>query len=555
MPSLSKTIFIFIFLALPQIWLAQHCLTEQEYKLFKQSPQKMKEYVNQVAMHITSAQFNEAFPRFVKKLGKGSFGVVSLYTTKRGNQAALKQIQKVPINKQGTMGFDYEALFKEINANSCMVELINENPEFSNNFVVLTGVYFVNSNEYILSMKYYASTLDTFQKNSIQSAYGYLDHSKQKLVDKIMLSLAEGLQFMHSKNLSHRDLKLENVMMDGNSPLIMDFGLTTPEANLFGTIAGTPYFIDPNLLKSGKGGKETDVYALGIMYYLLLNGLSSYKTLENMLIQGGWGQKNRVYSPNLASLSFPTKYKTLKGMISSSSRMTIDEVVDELKTIQGLKKLDNIELRYFGGNNQLQPIVEKPEYHRDQKYQKQAVPSSTPQNVKRNVHMPQKFEAPKDNVVKNYHYNEKAQMQQKKYAIIDSNIPSKPSNIGLYQDADQYKRAQYQEPNSRAQMNAMDYVPRAQDQFQYKKKQNVSDIAEYRMDQNGKINAKYLYPDHIPDSRNQRGMPVERVVPPKHMNEMQRESHRVQNLAMQNKLRHQQDNNIFGHKQYRIRLI
>lgn len=81
---------------------------------------------------------------------------------------------------------------------------------------------------------------------------------------------------MHNKGVCHRDIKLENLLLDINFNLqVTDFGFSTylnPEGKLF-DCKGTPGYMAPELfLNKGYDGTKTDVFALGIVLFALLLG-------------------------------------------------------------------------------------------------------------------------------------------------------------------------------------------------------------------------------------------------------------------------------------------
>jgi len=98
--------------------------------------------------------------------------------------------------------------------------------------------------------------------------------------------LVLGVQYMHSRGIVHRDLSLENVMLDGNDCLkVIDFGLMKQ----VGLPAGGPL----NGEKVGKGGymppevyrpvrlsdaRSVDVWCMGVMLFIMLFGVPPYRT-------------------------------------------------------------------------------------------------------------------------------------------------------------------------------------------------------------------------------------------------------------------------------------
>lgn len=82
---------------------------------------------------------------------------------------------------------------------------------------------------------------------------------------------------MHSKQCVHRDLKLENILLDKHENVkLCDFGFTREyegKASYLQTFCGTICYSAPEMLKGEKyAGEKVDVWSLGIILYALLAG-------------------------------------------------------------------------------------------------------------------------------------------------------------------------------------------------------------------------------------------------------------------------------------------
>ena len=95
--------------------------------------------------------------------------------------------------------------------------------------------------------------------------------------------IVRALNYMHKKNVIHRDLKLENVMVDigsneqGKPELILkltDFGFSKVlETNKKETNKlGTTLYMAPELFKGVEYDHKVDTWALGVMVYIMLSG-------------------------------------------------------------------------------------------------------------------------------------------------------------------------------------------------------------------------------------------------------------------------------------------
>jgi formylglycine-generating enzyme required for sulfatase activity/tRNA A-37 threonylcarbamoyl transferase component Bud32/DNA-directed RNA polymerase subunit RPC12/RpoP len=97
---------------------------------------------------------------------------------------------------------------------------------------------------------------------------------------RMVLELAEGLDYAHGLGIVHRDVKPANVMVDEQGqPHVMDFGLARFEGSeekltQDGSIMGTPAYISPE--QAAKSNEEvtaaSDQYSLGVVLYELLCG-------------------------------------------------------------------------------------------------------------------------------------------------------------------------------------------------------------------------------------------------------------------------------------------
>jgi serine/threonine protein kinase len=98
---------------------------------------------------------------------------------------------------------------------------------------------------------------------------------------------------LHKNNIIHRDLKLENILIDRQTklPKIIDFGFSTRVKNAYETKlqfhCGTPIYMSPELAtKKDYVGAASDVWALGIILFILITGkLPFYGAFEDDLVR------------------------------------------------------------------------------------------------------------------------------------------------------------------------------------------------------------------------------------------------------------------------------
>ena len=85
-----------------------------------------------------------------------------------------------------------------------------------------------------------------------------------------------GVQYLHTKKIAHRDIKLDNIMVNENYDVkIIDFGfsLFTTKNKKLNLHCGTPSYMAPELVaKKDYLGSPVDVWALGVLLYKMLTG-------------------------------------------------------------------------------------------------------------------------------------------------------------------------------------------------------------------------------------------------------------------------------------------
>lgn len=82
---------------------------------------------------------------------------------------------------------------------------------------------------------------------------------------------------MHLKGKAHRDLKLENILYDGETRQIkiIDFGfsLETKKEQKLDTYCGTPHYMDPDIVKKVPySAFAADIWAAGVILYIIYVG-------------------------------------------------------------------------------------------------------------------------------------------------------------------------------------------------------------------------------------------------------------------------------------------
>ncbi|KAM4841903.1 serine/threonine-protein kinase DCLK3 [Thomomys bottae] len=97
--------------------------------------------------------------------------------------------------------------------------------------------------------------------------------------------LCKALVHMHDKSIVHRDLKPENLLVQRNEDKsttlkLADFGLAKHVVRPIFTVCGTPTYVAPEILSEKGYGLEVDMWAAGVILYILLCGFPPFRSPE-----------------------------------------------------------------------------------------------------------------------------------------------------------------------------------------------------------------------------------------------------------------------------------
>uniref|UniRef100_A0A1I8EVA1 MAP/microtubule affinity-regulating kinase 3 n=1 Tax=Wuchereria bancrofti TaxID=6293 RepID=A0A1I8EVA1_WUCBA len=193
--------------------------------------------------------------KLLKTIGKGNFAKVKLAKhIPTGIEVAIKIIDKTALNP-GSL----HKLFREV---KIMKQL--DHP----NIVKLYQVMETENTLYLVME--YASGGEVFD---YLVAHGRM---KEKEARAKFRQIVSAVQYLHQKNIIHRDLKAENLLLDSDMNIkIADFGFSNQFVigNKLDTFCGSPPYAAPELFQGKKyDGPEVDVWSLGVILYTLVSG-------------------------------------------------------------------------------------------------------------------------------------------------------------------------------------------------------------------------------------------------------------------------------------------
>jgi serine/threonine protein kinase len=126
---------------------------------------------------------------------------------------------------------------------------------------------------------------------------------KENMAKSIFKHLIEGLEHCHSRSILHRDIKLDNVLLNGVGDIkICDFGVSkiVKKCVRMTEQCGTPAYIAPEILRDkGYEGFGVDIWSAGVALFAMLYGTVPFKAnnmkeLHKMIMKGKYNLKEDI---------------------------------------------------------------------------------------------------------------------------------------------------------------------------------------------------------------------------------------------------------------------
>jgi serine/threonine protein kinase len=220
--------------------------------------------VSRSATGLTHDELRVTDFKQLHKIGEGSYSSVKLFQ-KEGMRYACKIFRK-PMNSQ---------ILENVRNEIEMLRRLNHK-----NIVKLHYTFEDTNHLYIVLEYVEGKTLAGFLKKS----------PTEEQIKHITRQMLSALNCMHCNNIAHRDLKLDNIMIDetnGNRVVIIDFGFATACEKKLRMFCGTPSYMSPEIVKRGwYSGSKADIWALGIILYRMVTGVFPFRGVSELEVFG-----------------------------------------------------------------------------------------------------------------------------------------------------------------------------------------------------------------------------------------------------------------------------
>ncbi|CAI2360806.1 unnamed protein product [Moneuplotes crassus] len=265
-------------------------------------------------------------------LGQGTFGKV--YLTKLRSTGSLYAIKS--ISKEILKEYDQEENTK-----------LEEQILLSCDHTFLLGMDFVFQNEESIYF-----VMPYVQGGELYRLLKKNKRFPEEIVKFYTIQLILGLEYLHDRNIVHRDLKLENILIDADGYIkIIDFGLAKILKNEEETMTfcGTPEYLAPEIISSKGHHRAVDWWAVGVLIYEMLIGVTPFYNKNRNLMMSKI-QFSKIVFPNKKKykIDYSDQAKDIICKLlekKKDKRLGTEEDAKEILTHPWFKGIDIEEIR------------------------------------------------------------------------------------------------------------------------------------------------------------------------------------------------------------------
>ena len=231
-----------------------------------------------------------------KVIGKGAYATVKICKNKITQEKfAMKIYEKKILNDN----IKKKCILREIE----ILKKLNHP-----NIVKLYDTIISDKNILLIQELVNGISLRDFYNKEIRNQRN-ISEKKYKILTLIFKQIFSAFDYIHKKNIFHRDIKLENILLTKNYEIkIIDFGfgLYNPRNYLQKFFCGTPNYMAPEIImKKEYDGQKADMWSLGILLYKLFCADFPFKgkdekDLYRHIIKGKY--KIKEYVPDLIKI-------------------------------------------------------------------------------------------------------------------------------------------------------------------------------------------------------------------------------------------------------------
>ncbi|XP_031566034.1 serine/threonine-protein kinase HSL1-like isoform X3 [Actinia tenebrosa] len=206
----------------------------------------------------------EDFYDIAQEIGSGQFAVVKKLSEKASGKEFAAKFMKKKRAKSLRLGMTSEQILREAN----VLRSINHKG------IIYLHDIFETKLEFILVLELLSGG-ELFEFLSEQE---YLTEDEAV---GFLKQVIEAIEYLHQRSIVHLDIKPENIVLksEGSTQIkLIDFGLARELAKgeMVREIMGTPEFVAPEIIAFEPVGTETDMWAIGVLTYIMLSGASPF---------------------------------------------------------------------------------------------------------------------------------------------------------------------------------------------------------------------------------------------------------------------------------------